>query len=103
MAIEDYFAQQANNATAQPASSSGNVWLDLLDKAASWDILRRQGLPSTVDGGPLPVSDIEQQNAARTPPAPAGGYTGIPVTGTQVAIGAGALLAVVALVWALKS
>lgn len=84
--------------TTPPGSSStgtGNIFLDVLGTVANWDILRRTGLPNTVDGGSaMPVSDGQQQYTDRTPPAPPGGITGWrigDITGQQLGIGAAAL------------
>lgn len=81
-----------------PSSSStgtGNIFLDVLGTVANWDILRRTGLPGTVDGGSYtPVADNQQQYTDRAPPAPPGGVTGWrigDITGQQAAIGGAAL------------
>ena len=86
--------------------STGSIFLDIIDRAVSWDATRRFGLPTGIDGGTaVPVSAPEQQRVERTPPAPPGAASGQLVSGVSnntLLIGAAAVLGVAALVWVLK-
>lgn len=90
--------------TPTTSTSSGQgLFLDVLQTVAEWDVLKTTGLPGELDGGIRPVSDIQNQNAERTPPAPPGGFTGFAFTPTTVAVGGAGLLALIGLILVARS
>lgn len=107
--FDDFFGQAAASGTTAAGtsttggSSGGSVFLDIFETAAEWDVLRRTGLPNTIDGGVQPVSDIQTQNAERTPPAPPGGSSAFSLTPSNIAIGGALAVALIGLVLVARS
>ncbi|HHJ14271.1 MAG TPA: hypothetical protein ENJ79_07820 [Gammaproteobacteria bacterium] len=67
--------------------TNGNVFLDVLDRVANWDILRRGGMPNALDGGaPAPRPASAPVRTEQTPPAPPGGVSALPASGTIMGV-----------------
>ena len=100
-------ANETTNETTSKTRGIGEVFLDVLDKAASWDILRKTGLPIDIDGGvsgPV-IRASDRQVQEQVPPAPPGGTTGFQLpaaSGNTLLIGGAVLLGAVGLYLALK-
>lgn len=84
-----------------PPASSGNIFLDALQTAANWDLLKTYGLPRQLDGTPgYAVAQPVAQYSEQTPPAAPGNASAQPtaqgITST-LAIGGGLVLGAVGL------
>lgn len=101
---EPLFTAVPSSGTTDGPGTGRSVFLDVLNTVANWDLTKRFGLPSQIDGARAqPVSLPAEQNAARTPPAPPGAVSAFGVSGGQLALGAAGLAVVAGLViWASK-
>lgn len=79
------------------AESTGNIFLDTLDRLASWDYIRTYGLPVAIDGGRVvPVANTAPARTEKTPPAAPGAVSSLSKINSVFGVSNGALLAAAA-------